>query len=177
MLFPKHIRASIKFYGLPSHRPQKGSPTTMKSILQDWVQELGLRYQGVLISAVRGPDIGAKHDAIKRLVRGLRADVLNAHVGDPKKAKSFIEPIDDDDFVSITSRALLELDPLPMHYVMHLAHACEILGYLHPELEKNTLWLNAYHRICKKLHLNPEHLYELNRRLDADEDTFFDLQE
>jgi hypothetical protein len=58
----------------------------MKSVLQDWVMTLGLRQQGTLLSGIRGCDTVPKHHITKLLVRGLRADCLNAFCGDPKKS-------------------------------------------------------------------------------------------
>ena len=62
----------------------------VKSVLQDWVQELGLRFQGVLVSAIRGCDTVQRHDSSKVLARVYRYEILNTHVGDPEKSKSFI---------------------------------------------------------------------------------------
>jgi hypothetical protein len=43
-----------------------------KSILQDWVQSLGLRQQGVILTAIRGCDTAPKLDTAKALTRSLR---------------------------------------------------------------------------------------------------------
>ena len=67
----------------------------MPSILLPWVTELGLRHQGVLLSAIRGCDTAPRNDASKNLVRCLRAELLLPHCGDPRKSASFIEAGDD----------------------------------------------------------------------------------
>lgn len=154
-----------------------------KSILQDWVTNLGIKHQGVLISAVRGCDTANKFDASKEVVRYMRSAILNAHCGDASKAKSFIEvPKDENSFLNAMRRYFREYDSLPTHYVIHLAHAAEIIGYHHPGLNRDTsskiedihgfMWLDFYRTFCDKLHLNVETKEQLDRRLNADEDTF-----
>jgi hypothetical protein len=105
-----------------------------KSVLQDWVLDLpGLRHQGVLLGAVRGCDTIPKHGAAKTLSRYLRAAFLNAHCGDPRKAVSFIEVCPSEEHMLMTmSKFFDEYDNLPLHYVMHLTHAIQIVGYYHP---------------------------------------------
>jgi hypothetical protein len=55
----------------------------MKSILQAWVTELGLRHQGVLLTAVRGCDTWSKYSAEKPLIREMRGLILVAF--DPRE--------------------------------------------------------------------------------------------
>lgn len=142
----------------------------MRSILQSWVAELGLRHQGVLVSAVRGCDSLPKEHPSKRLTRVLRCDILVAHVGDPRKCVSFIEHVDDATFETRAGDFCASLDELPSHYLLHFAHACEILGYYHPT--RAARWLHVYRTIARKLHLTPETKAELDRRLNAGEQEF-----
>ncbi len=143
-----------------------------KSVLQDWVLGLpGLRHQGVLLGAVRGCDILPKYGHAKTLTRYLRAMFLNAHCGDPRKAVSFIEVCPSAAHFEVTVKGFFEeYDMLPFHYVMHLAHAVEMVGYYHPK--RGGPWLLFYKKICKKLHVNPETKEELDKRLLSDEETF-----
>ncbi|QDT39751.1 hypothetical protein Pan189_41600 [Stratiformator vulcanicus] len=60
-------------------------------ILQDWVCRLGLRYQGVLLTVVRGCDTLPKDCDLKTLSRFLRYLILRPHCGDPRKSSSFIQ--------------------------------------------------------------------------------------
>ena len=144
----------------------------MKSIVQDWACRLGLRHQGVLMAAIRGCDGLEKNHVSKRIARALRADVLNSHVGDPRKSRSFIQVFDEETFSAMTEELTSELDVYPLHYIMHLAHAAEILGYKHPDLNTHSRWRILYFRICKRLHVNPETEEQLDARLNADEETF-----
>lgn len=143
-----------------------------KSVLQNWVMELGLRHQGVLLTAVRGCDTAPKNDPSKMLVRCYRSMVLNCHCGDPSKAVSFIERVAHDELYRRMRDFLKNLDHYPHHYVMHLAHAAEIIGYKNRVDEQFGLWLDFYFRICKGLHVNPESEQQLDERLNASEEEF-----
>lgn len=148
-----------------------------RSILQDWVQELGMRHQGVLVSSVRGCDTAPKEAGSKALTRYFRSAVLNAHCGDPTKAKSFIEVPDYDMFKAAEERFFAEWDSMPLHFAMHFVHAAEIVGYYHPDQCNGkgsvaALWYNFYLRACKKLHVNSETKAQLDMRLNADEESF-----
>lgn len=134
--------------------------------------ELGLRHQGVLISSVRGCDTAERHDASKMLSRCLRAEILNAHVGDAKKSKSFIEKVEIGEMRERMKAFLNALDHYPIHFVMHFIHAAEIVGYCHPNLDHQLVWKDFYEAACRRLHVNPETLGELNARLNAAEEEF-----
>lgn len=149
----------------------------MKSILQDWVMELGLRHQGVLVAAVRGCDDVPRHDPSKLLARCLRGEILNAHVGDASKARTFIQVVSEDELADRMKAFLDNSDHYPHHYVMHLVHAAEVVGYKHPKMLSRDMWLAFYEKACKKLHVNPETNEQLDARLNADEKTFFAAQD
>lgn len=158
--------------------PRRGGLNMPKSVLQDWVMELGLRHQGVLLTAVRGCDTASKEDAGKAFVRAYRGIILNAHVGDPKKSASFIEWVASAEF-EYRFQMMLKgtgMDHYPHHYVMHLTHAIQIMGYKHPDPNVTGMFRAFYVKLCKALHVNPESETELDRRLNADEKTFKELQ-
>lgn len=149
----------------------------MKSIIQDWAAELGLRHQGVLVSAVRGCDSAQREDPSKYLVRVFRGIVLNAHVGDVRKAASFMVPFDDDQWDHSEADFLRSIDHYPNHWLLHWMHACEIVGYNHPEGVIAMAFLGLYRKLVKKFHLISESKEELDRRLGVDEETFKRNQE
>jgi hypothetical protein len=150
----------------------------MKSVLQDWVLNLpGLRHQGVLLTAVRGYDGAPKEDASKALARCLRETFLCCFVGDSKKSVSFIEKVDDNELQIRMKNFLHSLDQYNIHYVMHLFHAAEIIGFFHPDALTASRWNTFYRMGCKKLHLHHEGLDELNERLLRDEVSFGKAQE
>lgn len=144
----------------------------MASILKDWVQELGLRHQGVLLTSVRGCDTAPKHDASKLLTRCIRNEILNPHCGNAKKAATFIEAVPEDVLIQRFGDFRRNLDHYPHHYVMHIVHTIEIIGYKHPDPRIAYNWRMFYKYLCRGLHLNLETEEELDRRLNADEETF-----
>lgn len=152
----------------------------MPSIIQPWVQELGLRHQGVLVSAVRGCDGQFRESPEKYLVRFYRGCILVPHVGDITKAVSYM----------LWPKSLAELedgrkrffdasfDHYPMHWLTHFTFAAEILGYYYdgryydPRIDVREFWLGVYLKIVRKLHMYPETKEQLDARLNADEETF-----
>lgn len=153
------------------------SPGPLQPILADWVMRLGLRLQGVLVSAVRGCDTVQRHDHSKVLVRIYRAEILRASTGDPAKSKSFILWADIPATVELMQKFLNDCDHLPQHYVMHLLHAAEILGYYHPDPERKDMWNNFYLVGCRKYHVRPEPYAEMIDRLEKDEENFHKAQD
>lgn len=144
----------------------------MKSVLQDWVMELGLRHQGVLLTAVRGCDTAPKNDPSKLFTRCYREVVLNAHCGDSLKAATFIERVTERELIERFNSYRKNLDHYCHHYVMHLTHAIEIVAYKHPSKFTRELWGSFYRILCKGLYVNPETEEQLDERLNADEKTF-----
>jgi hypothetical protein len=142
----------------------------MKSILQQWVINLGLRHQGVLLSVVRGCDNVGKEDASKAIARALRGTFLFAFDLEPS---SFIElHVEDTELEARFSAFLRNFDHLPIHFVMHLMFAAEIIGYKHPIREIRLVWQLFYRRLVHKLHLRPESEDRLDERLNACEAEF-----
>lgn len=144
----------------------------MVKVLQDWVEKLGLRHQGTLLTAIRGCDTTPKEEASKALTRVYRAMVLNPHCGDPKKALTFIELPETDVILHRMHAVERSHDHLPHHFLMHLIHAAEIVGFCHPKALYRDLWRGFYETMCQKMHMRAETLAELNKRLNADETTF-----
>lgn len=157
------------------------------SVLQDWVQELPLMQQTVLLTAVRGPDGTAKYHPVKFLLRWFRRCVLLSAMDRKVLATpfepgggSFTGPSFDaparsvaeivgwlwqdraDDLVSDYLRAV---DELPHHFQMHFMHAAEIIGYRHPDREIAEWWRETYFRLVNDMHLTPETEEDMNARL------------
>lgn len=139
------------------------------SILQPWVMNLGLRHQGVLMACVRGCDSVPKDDATKHLTRCMRATML---VSFDKKPSSFIEHVDSGELGRRMTAVLKNLDHYPIHYMMHIMHGSEIIGYKHPDCYVREQWYWFYIKLCKGFHVNPETEKQLDQRLGADETTF-----
>ena len=48
-------------------------------------------------------------------------------------------------------------------------HACEIVGFKHPDQQIRVAFRQLYYKLAKKFHLNPESESQLDARLNADE--------
>ncbi len=144
----------------------------MNPILQEWACRLGLRHQGVLLTGIRGCDDAPKDDPSKAFVRCYRAVVLKAHCGDPAKARTFIEAVDAEEEARRFASFRRSCDHYPHHYVMHLTHCVEVVGYKHFAGGVRDRWQGYYRTLCRALHVNPETEAQLDERLDAPEDVF-----
>jgi len=56
-------------------------------------------------------------------------------------------------------------DKYPIHFLMHLCHCCEIIGYKHLNREVSAWFRGAYRIIVDALHLKPETEEECDFRL------------
>jgi hypothetical protein len=141
-------------------------PNNKVSILHGWVTDLPLRHQGVLLAAVRGCDGQPKENSAKPLVRALRhafmhcADAREVDQPSSFMASSFSE-------ADLTG-FLRNWDQYPMHFIQHLMHACQVIGYKHPSTDKGYIFRVAYQRIVRKLHLYPESEANMDVRLMED---------
>jgi hypothetical protein len=141
----------------------------MKSILFHWVECLGLRHQGVLMSCVRGCDSVPKDDASKLLARCLRAKVLLSF---DDKPSSFIDRVEPDELGRRMIAVLENHDHYPVHYLLHILHGAEIIGYKHPDSLTRDRWLWFYVNLAKCFHLTPETEVQMDERLGACEGVF-----
>lgn len=131
----------------------------MNSVVQDWVGEMTLKQQTVVLSAIRGCDGAPKNDISKPFVRALRAVVLkNAVEGECTFMEA--EILDKDISVFVKS-----LDPYPMHWLIHFIHAVECVGYGHSDKAIASWWGLLYIRLCEALHFVPEGFGVWNERL------------
>jgi hypothetical protein len=141
-------------------------------ILQPWVAQLELRLQGVLLTVVRGCDTVPKEDPSKDLSRAIRGAMLHTHVADATQSRSFIETCEPEELSRRIVEVIKSHDQLPRHFIMHLIHAIEILGYKYPEDSQRKVWHQGYSLFCHYLHMNPETERQMDQRLGADEETF-----
>jgi hypothetical protein len=149
----------------------------MTGVLQTWVAECPLREQGVLVLALRGPDGVRKEHGAKNIVRALRGCVMVTGATGQPLMPGFDLP--DDSFMQMYrightdeapwQEACIEFfrswDEFNVHFLLHLTHACEVLGIRHPEMRVRNRWYELYLRIVKKSHLNPESVDQMIDRL------------
>lgn len=143
------------------------------SVQPEWCRALTVQQQSVLLLAARGPDGVEKLSPCKAVQRAYRGTVLVAAVyGRPLKwgerGDSFmsLDDLDDDARWGTAVDAFFgTLDSLPAHYVKHMMHGAEILGYKHPDPKFRERWRAFYERIVVDMHLAPESEADMDRRL------------
>lgn len=136
-------------------------------VLQDWVCDLSMMKQSVLISAVRAPDTLRKTHPAKLLMRWYRRCVMvcafdrRVHLTADEpcggKYTGAIENVD-----QLAEDYLVNVDELPHHFHMHLLHAAHIVARSHPRETVGDWWWRFYQRGVNDMHLRYE--------LDADHD-------
>lgn len=160
-----------------------------RPVTQDWVHELPLMQQTVMLTAVRGPDGLPKYHPTKWLLRWYRRCILLSAldkrvIPDPGEQNggsftgpSITEPEDvrawwEGDGVpwqTFMDRRVADylqsLDEVPHHFQLHLLHAVEIVGYKHPDDEIRDWWHRVYVRLVHDMHLFPETEDQLDDRL------------
>lgn len=137
------------------------------SVLRPWVMQLPLREQGTLVVALRGCDVAPKmplDSPERRMTAALRYAVMIP--ADPREvdygAGCFMlskPPMD---------VKLSMFEHYPLHWVTHIIHACEVLGYRHPESLQGSAWLMLYVRFVRALHMVPENEQTFTARLGED---------
>ena len=140
-----------------------------RSVLRDWVMELPLREQGTLLTAIRGCDLTPKYplDSIeRRLVAAVRYAVMVP--ADEREVDS--EP---GCFMISKPPAVDEFKPsalghYPQHWVAHIMHAMEVIGWRHPDADLRTDWRSLYRKMVHSLHLNEETFDQMHERLSED---------
>lgn len=156
------------------------------SVTQEWVQQLSFMQQSVLLTAIRGPDGVEKNHGAKAILRWYRRCVLfsafdSSVAGQPVRLTtpyfpgggSFTGPsVKADGHLTLNDalhdvvKAYLDsLDALPHHYQTHMMHAAQIVGYKHDIPEIREWWASFYMRLVKNLHLRPESVEDMDKRL------------
>jgi len=152
------------------------------SVLPEWLQQLPIQQQSVLLLALRGPDGVRKDHPCKALLRYYRACVIKAArygrmLRDTDDCDSFLGYVGwrvngdppamqgDKDFYHRADAYLDRVDELPHHYHMHMMHAAQILGYKHPDAAVATRWRHFYGMCAEDAHLTIETEAQMDERL------------
>lgn len=132
------------------------------TVVQSWLSErCTWKQQTVVLTAMRGCDGAPKDDRSKDLLHNFRATVLND--ADPSTGFMQQREYDIDDFCN-------NLDHYPVHFILHLTHAIEIIGYNHPDPITAEKWNMIYVAISHAMHYQPEPKEDNELRL-ADKST------
>ncbi len=59
-------------------------------------------------------------------------------------------------------------DQYSHHFMMHLIHSAQVLGYKHPDEEVRRVWTDFYNRMCNRFHMLPEPESIMDHRLTED---------
>ena len=118
------------------------------SVQPKWAAKLSMQQQSVLFLAARGADGTSKNHPCKPIQVAYRATVFRAArygrlLKWGEKADSFMSM----DVFSNQARwnnAVVDFfanyDSLPLHFVLHLMHGVQILGYKHPDGSVRDRW-------------------------------------
>lgn len=165
--------------------PIKGPAT------QPWVHTISYMQQSVLLGIVRGPDNTPKYHPVKPVLRFYRRCLLVSALDgeiltnpyDPRGGSftgpSFeIDPgalaemaADPDGWVwelpmnKLVDKFMQTTDEMPVHFLTHMMHAVEIMGYKHGNPRIRQFWKTQYERLVAAWHLFPETEEQLDRRL------------
>lgn len=137
-----------------------------ETVLHDWVCNLTFQMQALLLTAMRGPDENNKFNAAKGIIRYLRGVVI-------KPAGAWQGHNDNDFmwgdyqyFVPISEEFWQDHDEYPHHFIMHLVHCAEVVGYKHPIQSISGYWLDFYNEACRAFHMNQETEEQFDKRLN-----------
>lgn len=142
------------------------------SVQPEWMTELPLQQQSVLMLAARGPDGIGKGHPCKEVQRCYRATVLMAArygrmLQGKDRGDSFMSLWNfiGTDWRNTVKDFMHSIDELPHHYLMHLMHGVQILAYKHPDLMSRSRWLLLYMLMVEDMHLSPESEEDMDARL------------
>jgi hypothetical protein len=133
----------------------------MASVVQVWLSELNWKQQTVVLTALRGCDGIEKENPSKVLSRLLRGDILmNAD-----NSSSYMKKFTAWEVNESIKKLFDDLDRYPIHFITHLCHAAEIIGYKHPDENIRRFWFSVYLEFCMAIHVNAETENQLDERL------------
>lgn len=143
------------------------------SVQPAWCASLPLQQQSVLLLAARGPDGIAKDHPCKAIQVAYRGCVFLAgkygrllEWGERADTFMSLDVFSDGEAWATLTRAFFKhCDSLPHHYLMHLMHGAQILGYKHPDHRFRSRWIMFYRAMVEDLHLVTESEESMDVRL------------
>lgn len=137
-----------------------------ETVLHDWVCGLTFQMQALLLTAMRGPDENNKYNAAKAIIRYLRGVVIKpAGDWDNKNDNDFMWGEYTSLFQHYVEEFWKDHDEYPHHFIMHLVHCAEVVGYKHPDRTIAQFWGDFYQDACHAFHMNAETEEQLDSRL------------
>lgn len=153
--------------------------TLNESVLHEWVHRLPFQMQALLLTAMRGPDENNKYNAAKAIIRYLRGAICKP-AGDwngtnnndfmwgeyRRYFKSAKGKEGEHPFSYYGELFWQDHDEYPHHFIMHLVHCAEVVGYKHPDEGIKMFWRRFYLDACNAFHMNKETEEEMDKRLN-----------
>lgn len=133
-----------------------------ESVLKEWLTEYDFTVQSAVLTGIRGYDLGMPDD-LKHLTRWMRGLIMKD--GRPNNGKFVREDPPEINYKEFIKKT----EYMSFHYVWHLAHSLQIIGYLHPDEIISAHALQYYDWLCKKSHINPETKGQMLKRLEDSE--------
>jgi hypothetical protein len=133
----------------------------MNSVVQDWVSSASFKQQTVLLSALRGCDGKNKEDISKFITRQLRGVMLK----NADSRSGFMHKKNMLQFEKRFDLLLKDIDSYPVHFILHLIHAFEVVGYYHDDTNIRDTFKRLYKKACYTFHMKPETKEEIDLRL------------
>lgn len=130
-------------------------------VVQDWLSNIPLRMQSVLLLGLRGPDTH-KATEVKKFSRWLRGLVFVP--GNPDNVAEFMR-VENPPLIVEKSDVAKELEFCTQHYYSHLMHALEVVAYCHPDPKIKNVAFIRFEQMCLLLHLPVESSKDFHNRL------------
>ena len=142
----------------------------MSSVVKGWISKLSWKQQTVLLSALRGCDGKSKEDISKPITRFYRHLILENADNDSGFMTGNIDEFKNiiySSFFNTNSfnKLFKDIDCYPMHFIFHLFHAIEIIGYKCPNVEIKNYCFEIYKLFCETIHCNIESERQMDERL------------
>lgn len=138
----------------------------VESALHDWVHGLTFQMQALLMTGMRGPDENNKYNAAKAITRYLRGVICKPAGNWSRKNDNDFMWGDYSFFEDHSQKFWQDHDEYPHHFIMHLIHCAEVVGYMHPKQEVGDYWSTFYLEACDAFHMAPESKKQMINRLN-----------
>ena len=132
--------------------------------LHNWIAPLPFTQQAVLFLCLRGADGMSKQTLSKAVLRYFRGAIIKPAYPDFGRCDNFMS-VQFEYFEGITKSFLRDHDDVPHHFLIHLIHAAEIIGYKHSDYEVCLVFQKFYTAFCESFHMKPETEWEMDERL------------
>ena len=143
-----------------------GANVNGRPVIKEWAWTLSWKQQATVLSALRGCDMADKEDPAKPFCRRLRGAVLESGGADDNP-EFMASEVDIEDILYFTKR----IDRYPVHFLLHLIHAAEVIGFNHPDEEERAFWFAFYNNMVQAFHMYPETKEQNDFRLRDGVDT------